>query len=72
MGEAKPDVYTRITNRIVADLEKCVRPWHWHWSVVNTEGRITRPLRHNAIPYKGINVIILWSASVANGYSTPL
>jgi antirestriction protein ArdC len=30
-------------------------------------GRITRPLRHNGIPYKGINVVMLWSAAV-NGY----
>jgi hypothetical protein len=30
--------------------------------------RITRPLRHNGIPYKGINVLMLWSASVTKGY----
>jgi len=31
-----------------------------------------RPLRHNGIPYNGINVIMLWSASVVNGYACPL
>ena len=35
-------------------------------------GRITRPLRHNGIPYKGINVVMLWSASVVKGYACPL
>ena len=72
MGETKSDVYTRITNRIVADLEQGVRPWRRPWSVENAAGRIARPLRHNGVPYKGINVIMLWSASVANGYASPL
>ena len=27
-----PDAYTRITNRIVADLEQGVRPWCKPWS----------------------------------------
>jgi antirestriction protein ArdC len=34
--------------------------------------RIIRPLRHNGIPYKGINVVMLWSASVMKGYACPL
>jgi antirestriction protein ArdC len=46
-------------------------PWHRPWSVTNTEGRITRPLRHNGIPYQGINVVVLWMAGVANGYASP-
>jgi antirestriction protein ArdC len=66
------DVYSRITNKIVADLEQGVRPWMRPWSVDHAAGRITRPLRHNGIPYKGINVIMLWSASVAKGHACPL
>jgi antirestriction protein ArdC len=42
------------------------------WSAEHAAGRITRPLRHNGVPYKGINVVMLWSASVVNGYSCPL
>jgi antirestriction protein ArdC len=66
------DVYSRITNRIIADLEQGVRPWMKPWSADHAAGRITRPLRHNGIPYKGINVIMLWSASVTKGYACPL
>ena len=66
------DVYAKITNRIVADLEQGVRPWMRPWSVDHAAGRITRPLRHNGIPYKGINVLMLWSASVAHGYACPI
>jgi hypothetical protein len=72
MNETKSDVYTRISNRIVADLEQGVCPWHRPWNAEHTAGKITRPLRHNGIPYKGINVIMLWSASVVNGYACPL
>lgn len=66
------DVYTRITDKIIADLEKGVRPWMKPWSADHAAGRITRPLRHNGIPYRGINVVMLWSASVVKGYACPL
>ncbi len=69
---ARPDVYSRITDRIIADLEQGVRPWLKPWNADHAAGRITRPLRHNGIPYKGINVVMLWSAATAKGYSAPL
>jgi antirestriction protein ArdC len=68
----KSDVYNRITGKIVADLEQGVRPWFKPWNAGHAAGRITRPLRHNGIPYKGINVVMLWSASVTKGYACPL
>jgi antirestriction protein ArdC len=66
------DVYSRITDKIIADLEQGVRPWLKPWNAEHAAGRITRPLRHNGIPYKGINVVMLWSASVSKGYACPL
>ena len=45
---AKVDIYTRITNRIISDLEKGTRPWLKPWNAEHAAGRITRPLRHNA------------------------
>jgi antirestriction protein ArdC len=68
----RPDVYSRITDKIIADLEQGVRPWLKPWNADHAAGRITRPLRHNGVPYKGINTVVLWSASVAKGYSAPL
>ena len=47
MNTNRSDIYTRITERIIADLEQGVRPWHQPWSTEHTAGRITRPLRHN-------------------------
>jgi antirestriction protein ArdC len=66
------DVYSRITGKIIADLEQGIRPWHRPWSADHAAGKITRPLRHNGIPYKGINVVMLWSAAVTKGYACPL
>ena len=66
------DVYSRITGKIIADLEQGIRPWHKPWSADHAAGKITRPLRHNGIPYKGINVVMLWSAAVTKGYACPL
>ncbi|MEP2137856.1 MAG: ArdC-like ssDNA-binding domain-containing protein, partial [Nitratireductor sp.] len=66
------DIYTRITETIVADLENGVRPWMKPWSAGGLEGRITRPLRHTGEPYTGINVLLLWSESIARGFEAPL
>jgi antirestriction protein ArdC len=71
MTNEKADIYTRITNRIIAELEKGTRPWLKPWNAEHTAGRITRPLRHNGIPYRGINVLTLWLTAVDRGYSCP-
>ncbi|WP_245434990.1 ArdC-like ssDNA-binding domain-containing protein [Rhizobium anhuiense] len=68
----RADIYTRITNRIVADLERGVRPWMKPWNAANAEGRITRPLRHNGQPYSGMNVLLLWSEGMARGFTSPM
>ena len=69
---ARADIYTRITDLIVAQLEKGVRPWHQPWNAEHAAGRITRPLRANGIPYQGINVLVLWSTASACGYAAPI
>src|ERR1700687_1488103 len=66
------DVYEKITNQIVSELEKGVRPWHQPWKAEHAAGRIARPLRGNGIPYRGINVLMLWSAAMEKGYAAPV
>jgi antirestriction protein ArdC len=68
----KQDVYERITGKIVADLEKGVRPWLKPWNAEHAAGRITRPLRANGIPYRGINILMLWMEAMERGYSAPI
>ncbi|MDE2361127.1 MAG: DUF1738 domain-containing protein [Hyphomicrobiales bacterium] len=68
----RADIYTRITEKIVADLEKGVRPWMQPWSAANATGRVTRPLRHNGQPYSGMNVLLLWTEAMARGFASPI
>jgi antirestriction protein ArdC len=41
-----------------------VRPW-------KAGASVSRPLRGNGVPYRGINVVTLWMAAAAKGYSSP-
>lgn len=68
----KQDVYERVTAQIVVELEKGERPWFKPWNAEHAAGRITRPLRANGIPYRGINVLMLWGSAVEQGFSAPL
>jgi len=68
----RTDVYQRVTDRIISQLEQGVRPWMQPWSAEHTEGRIVRPRRFNGLPYNGINVLMLWSAAMEKGYAAPV
>jgi len=67
--QSRADVYSRVTSKIIADLEKGVRPWQMPWNVEQAAGRISRPLRHNGTPYRGVNVLLLWGEAQEKGYS---
>jgi antirestriction protein ArdC len=64
------DVYTRVTEAIVADLEHGVRPWMKPWSAGSGATRIFLPVRYNDEPYRGINVLLLWSEAIDQGYQS--
>ena len=72
MQTARDDVYTRVTDAIITELEKGVRPWLKPWNAEHMAGKINRPLRHNGEPYKGVNVLMLWMAAEAQGYASPI
>jgi antirestriction protein ArdC len=72
MTTEKGDLYTRITGRIIEELEKGVRPWLKPWNAEHAAGCITRPLRHNGQPYRGINVLMLWGEAMARGFACPI
>lgn len=67
----KQDIYEKITNKIIADLEQGELSWIKPWSSGHMEGRIVRPLRQNGQPYRGINVLMLWGAAMEGGYLSP-
>jgi antirestriction protein ArdC len=68
----RADVYTRVTNRIIADFEAGSPTWLKPWSAEHLAGNITRPLRSNGLPYKGINVFMLWAEATTRGYACPI
>ncbi|WP_232478163.1 ArdC-like ssDNA-binding domain-containing protein, partial [Caballeronia calidae] len=59
-----------VTDKIIADLEQGVRPWVKPWKGGNTDGRITLPVRHNGIPYQGINILLLWGEQLDKGFQS--
>jgi antirestriction protein ArdC len=65
---ARPDIHARITNQIIAQLEAGVRPWTQPWK---GGASVSRPLRHEGTPYRGINVVLLWAEAAARGYTAP-
>jgi antirestriction protein ArdC len=70
----RADVYARVTDRIVEDLARGVRPWAKPWaaSAGQERARITLPLRSNGTPYRGVNVLLLWGAALDGGFSSPM
>jgi antirestriction protein ArdC len=62
-------VHDKVTAQIVAALEKGVRPWIKPWDAELAAGGTTRPLRANGVPYRGVNVLLLWSAAWERGYT---
>lgn len=72
MSNQRADIYSRVTNKIIADLEKGVRPWLKPWNAEHSAGRVSRPLRGTGEPYKGINVIMLWGEAELKGYTCPM
>jgi antirestriction protein ArdC len=66
----RQDLYRRVTDSIIASLERGVRPWLRPWNAQYAGERLTTlPLRHNGVPYRGINILLLWGALVDKGYT---
>ncbi|XVJ51454.1 MAG: DUF1738 domain-containing protein [Vampirovibrio sp.] len=68
----RADIYTRVTDTIVAQLEQGVRPWMKPWQAGHTAGHVSKPLRANGQQYNGINVLMLWVQSMISGFEAPI
>jgi len=68
----KLDVYSRVTNKIIADLERGNLTWLQPWQAGHKAGPVSRPLRAGGKPYRGVNVLMLWAAAMEKGYTSPL
>lgn len=65
----KTDIYAKITAQIVKSIESGVLPWRKPWDVDGLGNGL--PLRQCGTPYRGINILLLWSASVEAGFISP-
>lgn len=64
----RADVYQEITDQMIAMIEAGTRPWSKSWNGSNAP---TIPLRSTGVPYRGINVLTLWVASMTKGFASP-
>jgi antirestriction protein ArdC len=65
------DIYARVTNKILSDLEKGNLTWRKPWNSDHLAGQVMLPLRWNNIPYTGINTIMLWGTAAEKEYQLP-
>ena len=66
----RANLYDEITSRIIGELEAGRLPWVQPWGSSGVVAPLSMP--RNALTgrgYSGINVLILWGAVVARGYS---
>src|SRR3984957_2023726 len=68
----KSDVYSRVTDKIIADLERGNLTWLQPWQAGHQAGPVSRPLRAGGKPYRGVNVLMLWSSAIEKGYASPI
>lgn len=68
----RQDIYSRITDQIVASLEQGIKPWTQPWNAGHAAGPVSRPLRFNGEGYSGINVLTLWASSMEHGFAAPI
>lgn len=69
MTAGRIDVHAEITHQIIAAIEAGAGDWQMPW---HSHGHgLNRPLNiDTAKPYRGVNVISLWAAAQARGFST--
>lgn len=69
-GSDRTSLYDEITGKIVAELEAGRLPWVQPWGTASAKAPLAMP--KNAATgrqYSGVNVLILWGAVVARGFS---
>ena len=70
--EMKSEIYQRVTDQIIADLEKGELTWLTPWSAGGGKRLIELPERHDGTRYQGVNILMLWMAASRGGFSSPI
>ena len=59
------DICDRVTQAVIAELEKGTMPWTKPWTGA---GGPVMPRRHSGARYRGINILLLWSRAEETGF----
>lgn len=70
MTAEKLDVYTHVTNQIIAQIEVGTPPWRKPWT--GGGASVSLPERFNGEAYRGINILMLWAAAMVKDYRPPM
>jgi len=66
----RANLYDEITTRIIAELESGRLPWVQPWGTAGVSAPLAMPKNASTgRTYSGVNVLILWGAVVARGFS---
>lgn len=65
-------IYQTVTDRIVAQIEAGAGSWRMPWHTTGGHALADLPRNVTGRAYRGINVPLLWGASLAAGYGSPL
>ena len=68
MTAEKFDVYSHVTNQIIAQIEAGAPPWRKPWT--GGGASVSLPERFNGEAYRGINILMLWATAMAKDYSS--
>lgn len=67
--QVRADVYTRVTEAILAAIEAGTGNWRMPWH--HSGADVTRPTNiASGKPYRGINTVSLWAAAYGGGYAS--
>lgn len=68
MTKEKFDVYTHVTNQIIAQIEAGTPPRRKPWTGGGASASL--PERFNGKAYRGINILMLWATAMNKDYSS--
>jgi antirestriction protein ArdC len=67
-SDTKFNIYDHVTQTIIAQIEAGTVPWRKPWT--GSKAGLVMPLRVTGEAYRGINVLMLWMAAEAGGYTS--
>lgn len=63
----KKDIYQETTDNLIKMIEDGCPPWRPKWM---SKGSQCLPIRNNREPYKGSNILLLWTSQLLNGFTS--